>query len=714
MGANAIVMDNVSSIIRGTDGATPTSITLRGGNGGTGGIAGSASISGGDGADGLDGGDHGTDGGNLTLTGGDGGDGDTGLRQAGDGGDVNIDCGAVGATNGGVAGNPGIMNLGLTNASAVNIAGSSVLTTFGGAINTNTIEGTASVRSLWEDADADDITIGGGTGAVAGHDLALKSGVGTTGNAGSISITAATPLGSGLGGGITFTTGTGGTNAPPGNMFFQLGNAGPGVSNGGGFVTFNLGDATGVSAGGNFTVNCGDGGTTGAGGGVDLNGGQGGATNGTGGAITIDAGPGGGTTGNGGNLSLNAGTPGNTGGTGGNAFLNAGGGGTTSGNGGSFNISGGNCPGGSTGAGGQASILGGNAGASGTASGGDIVLNGGSGSGGGADGSIDLGVTTASAVNIMSGAHAGTVTIGNLTNTGLITVQSTGGIDLRANSTGTIDLLANSDITLVSTANQVQLSGGAAAANAIIISAVNAAGGIDINAGTGGIDIDVTGGGFFVNTTTGGGIELASQTGSSFDVTGAGEDLALTSSGGQVSIDAGEALTNAVHILASHASGGVDIEAGTGGVDIDTTGEVIIKAGGAQIRTHEVEISDGVQFTIVTISLAAGEMSSGHMRYAVYATDGTDLQTYTDIVAWSAVNKSGTIHFELSDNQWVDGTGVHEPAVSAGTLTVTTHKNVSGANIQIDFTATSSLTTTDFRCRYWIEEYGTQTITPAT
>lgn len=96
----------------------------------------------------------------------------------------------------------------------------------------------------------------------------------------------------------------------------------------GGDIFANAGDGFGAGAGGAFNASGGTGGgTDGTGGAVSLTGGTGGATNGSGGALTANAGVAVGT-GNGGTLSLNAGDA-VTSGTGGFAFLTSGDGGTT-------------------------------------------------------------------------------------------------------------------------------------------------------------------------------------------------------------------------------------------------------------------------------------------------------------------------------------------------------------------------------------------------
>lgn len=171
-------------------------------------------------------------------------------------------------------------------------------------------------------------------------------------------------------------------------------------------------------------------------------------------------------------------------------------------------------------------------------------------------------------------------------------------------------------IDLLSSAGGITLRGALASADAINISATNAAGGIDIDSGTGGVIVDSTGA-----------ISLDGAAASNFSVSGAGVDLDLASAAGRVIVTAGEdaadaiylhanagtsekirihsdqgtsadsvalasdvggitltsglASADAINIVASDAAGGVDIDAGTAGVIVDSTGAVSLDAAAA-------------------------------------------------------------------------------------------------------------------------------------
>lgn len=67
-------------------------------------------------------------------------------------------------------------------------------------------------------------------------------------------------------------------------------------------------------------------------------------------------------------------------------------------------------------------------------------------------------------------------------------------------------------------------------------------------------------------------LTLDGTSASNFSVAGVGIDLTLDSAAGRVIVAGGEATANAVTISATDAAGGVDINSGTGGISIDSTG----------------------------------------------------------------------------------------------------------------------------------------------
>ena len=121
---------------------------------------------------------------------------------------------------------------------------------------------------------------------------------------------------------------------------------------------------------------------------------------------------------------------------------------------------------------------------------------------------------------------------------------------------------ANGDLRIISAGS---------AANAIVFNTSNAAGGIDIDAGTGGVAIDSTGA---IS------LDSSAAAGSNFS-TSAGH--LTVNAAGALQLTGSEAGAQAVQIQSSNAGGGIDIDAGTSGIAIDTTdgGAISIDAIGA-------------------------------------------------------------------------------------------------------------------------------------
>ena len=146
---------------------------------------------------------------------------------------------------------------------------------------------------------------------------------------------------------------------------------------------------------------------------------------------------------------------------------------------------------------------------------------------------------------------------------------------------------------------QINIDSAQAAATAIVLNASNAAGGIDMNCGTAGATLDSTGA-----------ISIDAAAASNFSVGGAGIDLTLASAAGRVivngeeaaadaitflsaaggldsntalqtNIDSSQAAANAIRIFASNAAGGLDLDCGTAGATLDSTGAISIDGAAA-------------------------------------------------------------------------------------------------------------------------------------
>ncbi len=133
-------------------------------------------------------------------------------------------------------------------------------------------------------------------------------------------------------------------------------------------------------------------------------------------------------------------------------------------------------------------------------------------------------------------------------------------------------------LTLTSTgggAQQTVLSSAGTGVDAIQLNASSVTGGIDINAGSGGITVDTTGG-------------LSLDAGTASNLTTSTGDLTLSATTNSVVITGAEAAVDAIQLNATTVGGGIDINAGSGGITIDTTGGLSLDAGAASNFTTSV------------------------------------------------------------------------------------------------------------------------------
>lgn len=293
-----------------------------------------------------------------------------------------------------------------------------------------------------------------------------------------------------------------------------------------------------------------------------------------------------------------------------------------------------------------------------------IVINA-SGAAGGIN--IDSG-TSGFIVDTTGGISLDAAAASNFTATGAfdITVQSTAGSILlnageavtdaiNIDSTGGFDLNAALEINIDSSE--------AAVADAVRIVASAADGGIDIDAGTGGITIDSTGA-----------ISIDGAASSNVAVSGAGIDLTLDSASGQLILTGGEAAANAVRIQADNAAGGIDIDSGTAGVIVDTTGAISLDSAAASNFTVTGAFDLTLNSTAGSVNITAGESAADSM---VLTSNGLDI-----VVAGAAgrdidiTNTGGSINITATENissaMVINASGAASGiSIDAGTLGIT-------------------------------------------
>ncbi len=285
------------------------------------------------------------------------------------------------------------------------------------------------------------------------------------------------------------------------------------------------------------------------------------------------------------------------------------------------------------------------------------------------------------------------------------------------------------------------------AGTALNLGTDNAAGAVNIGTGTTIRAIGIANAGGVAHTVaigsasagamtidTAAGISLDGATASNFTVTGASQDLTLSSSGGSINITATESAADAIVMNASGAAGGVQIKAGTGGVAIgneaDTTtigvgdfaptaARTITIGGGVVVTasvTDTIDIApDGATTnadSIKTLNLNAGGVTTGQVLTNIATgaiTSGThtvSIQTGNAAAGTVATNIStgtGTKSVTVGNADGLTTTGIKGPinlnasqnsntAINSGTSTgtVTVGNGAAGA-ITVDTAAGISL-----------------------
>ncbi len=115
-------------------------------------------------------------------------------------------------------------------------------------------------------------------------------------------------------------------------------------------------------------------------------------------------------------------------------------------------------------------------------------------------------------------------------------------------------------------------------------------------------------------------------------------------------------------------------------------------------------LTDGATTSLYEIALPTLTGAGGVIKASVFATDGTDVQTRSQIVRYSAVNKAGTYATEIVVES-------EAASASAGTLTGTWSVLNGTDKVTIQFNGNSSLTTTSIYIHYTIESFSDQAIT---
>lgn len=212
-------------------------------------------------------------------------------------------------------------------------------------------------------------------------------------------------------------------------------------------------------------------------------------------------------------------------------------------------------------------------------------------------------------------------------------VDTTGAVSLDSAAASNFTVTGAFDLSLISSLGSVNVTAGEDAADAIVLSA--GAGGIDILAtGAAGQDIDIvnTGGSVNISATedNSGAITIGTNGGTSERITVTcaqgtnAASIALTSTAGGLTLTGGLGSADAINIVASNAAGGIDVDAGTAGVIVDTTGAISLDSAAASNFTVTGAFDLSLISSAGSVNITAGESAADSM---VLTNNGMDIVT---------------------------------------------------------------------------------------
>lgn len=328
-------------------------------------------------------------------------------------------------------------------------------------------------------------------------------------------------------------------------------------------------------------------------------------------------------------------------------------------------------------------------------------------------------------------------TINAQANTSIV-LNSSGLASIDANATSHFTVSGGGNLSIVSGTGRAIINGGSAGSNAITIATTNVAGGIDIDTGTNGINILATNGAFSINgqnvasnislatnsasqdltialtgttdssifinssgtntdaikltasdttsgiqtvsgtggynTTTTGGVSLNSNTTSNFTLTGT-DDLTIQNTAGRSLLLSGKATADAIRILASDTAGGIDIDAGTNGLNTTTTGGISLNSNTTSNFT--LTGTDNLTFrnTAGKLFIQSGEANADAIRIiAENGSGGIDIDSGT-----SGINATSAGTVSINGNS------------ASSNFTVNTSSNSQNLTVALTGTTDSSL-----------------------
>lgn len=279
-------------------------------------------------------------------------------------------------------------------------------------------------------------------------------------------------------------------------------------------------------------------------------------------------------------------------------------------------------------------------------------------------GGITLSAALASADAINLSASAGGVDIDGALQVNIASSQnavdairivaSAGGIDIDAVGAAT------EDINITNTGGSIVLSATESAADAIKIEAT--AGGIDILASgaSAGEDIDIVATGSSVNISAtendAGAITIGTNGGTSERITVTcaqgtnAASIGITSTAGGITLTAGLGTADAINIVSSNAAGGIDIDAGTAGFIVDTTGGISLDAAAASNFTATGAFDITIQSTAGSVIVSASEDAADAIQVLSTAGGIDILATGAAAQDIDIVNTGGSVNISATEN----------------------------------------------------------------
>ena len=284
------------------------------------------------------------------------------------------------------------------------------------------------------------------------------------------------------------------------------------------------------------------------------------------------------------------------------------------------------------------------------------------------------------ALAIGGGAAAHTIAIGSAA-AGAIAVDTAAGVSIDGATASNFTVTgAAADLTLGATGGSINIVATEADADAILIDASDAAGGINIDCGSGGLDILATAGAFSID----------GQLASNITVTSAGLDLSIQGVGCAVNVTSTEAENDAINIEASAANGGILLAAGTGGIRIgdeaDCTGLTFGNI--APTANRNITIGSGTVVTAaVTDDISIGDGGAttnvNSIKHVDINNGGVTLGEVNTYIACGAVT-SGTHLTEICCGNRAAGTATLNISDGTGTKTINIGNADAATTLNID------------------------------